>query len=426
MNIIHRVTCGLLILTATLQSTCNFDATYIGFYKFADGIGKRAIGQIQTLKDALKINFVNTYPVIAIADDIAEPVLKILRHPDKTPGTVMVFVDTLYGFDKKRFSKQISQCKIKLAYVTIESTKAPVKWVNTLNDHFDGVLVPDPFCLQALKESGVTKPIFVLPEVCYLEEFLNEPLQEKPHTPFSFGVSATSLVYKNNDLLLEAFAAEFKNSPDVVLRIHNHNAAKSSRITNKIKELDLTNVIATHGPIKKEEYIAHMKNIDCYTLLSKGEGFSATPREALALGRPCILANHTAHRTICDTGYVRAIEAPLVEKHDSENYEGDDVGNVFNCELSEVRKALRDVYEHYALYVTKALMGREWVKQYTGEQLKPRFISMLKPRKVIFGDKNEVTSDYLMIDSPELYEKYMTYIIAPNEAGQKSENKELS
>lgn len=196
-----------------------YDVTYVGFYKFADGIGRRSIGQIQMLKDTLKVNFIPSEP--GFENDIEPSVLNILRGKDKTPGTIMVFVDSFYGHKESYFGRR-SECKIKFAYVTVESTKAPVSWVKFLNSYFDGVLVPDPWCAQSLKISGVIPPIFILPEVCFLEDYLQEPLQVKSQYPFCFGVSAQAWPYKNYDLLLEAFAAEFRNSPDVTLKIHNH------------------------------------------------------------------------------------------------------------------------------------------------------------------------------------------------------------
>lgn len=411
---IKKILINTLLLWAPHNTMCSFDVTFLGPHAFADAIGRRSIGQMQTLKDTLSVNFVNTRTKAGDANDIDPSVLTIFRHPDKSPGTVMVFLDVFNDSSKNKLYEVSSRYKIRLAYVTVESTKAPASWIEVLNSHFDGVLVPDPWCEKCLKSSGLRPPVFVLPELCYLEEFLMEPLQSKPHYPFSFGVSAKSYDYKNYDLLLDAFAAEFKNSLDVILRIHNSYQAKAHRITKKIRSLGLKNVIASHGPMNKADYKTHMQNIDCYVLVSKGEGFSITPREALALGRPCILANHTAHKTICDTGLVRAVDASIIEKHNSENYFGEDVGNVFNCRIEDVKKALRDVHENYDLYVRKALSGREWVKQYLSENLKAKYISMLKPKRVLLGNKNEATNDYLITDSKELYEKYVKHVITPS------------
>lgn len=404
----------LFVLMTTFSALVAVDVTFVGPYKFADGIGRRSIGQLQTLKESLSVNFINTRPKISDDSDIESETLAILRSSGhKKPGTVMVYLDTLYAYPKSKLIQQCSQHKINFVYLTVESTRAPASWVETLNECFDGAFVPDISCTEALKASGIKIPVFVLPEICYLEEFLAEPLRKKPHHPFTFGVSATGLHYKNYDLLLDAFAAEFKHSPGVRLKIHNHRADKRGRIVDKIKSLGLKNVLDTHGPIEWKDYQTHMNSIDCYVLLSKGEGFSITPREALALGRPCILANHTAHRTICDSGYVYAVDAPILEKHDGENYNREDVGYIFNCTWYQARKALREVYNNYERYLNKAYEGREWVKQYLSSNLKARYVSALKPKKVILGDRNEVTGGYVITDSQALYNKYMSYIIAP-------------
>lgn len=401
----------ILSILMPLQAASHFDVSYVGFYKMADGIGRRAISQVQMLKNAVKVNFIPSQP--GVKDDIDPKILSIFNGQDKTPGTVMIFVDTLHGHEKTPYYGKSSQCKIKYIYITIESTCAPASWVKIINKFFDGVLVPDEWSINSLKDSGVTKPIFVLPEVCFLESFLQEPLQEKPHQPFTFGVTATAWPYKNYDLLLEAFAAEFKNSADVKLKTHNTFMKNAHLVERKIEQLGLSNITATHGPLNMGDYKAHMKSIDCYVLVSKGEGFSLTPREALALGRPCILANHTAQKTLCKTGFVRPVPATIIEKHDGNNYSGEDVCTVFNCSVDDLRAALRDVYENYNSYVSKAIKGREWVQRYLAPNLLPRYLSVIKPKRVLFGENNEATDEYLMTNSRELYNAYMKHVMRP-------------
>ena len=77
-------------------------------------------------------------------------------------------------------------------------------------------------------------------------------------------------------------------------------------LKKQIKQFKLTNVELTEGMLSREENIDFFRDIDCYVLVSKAEGFSITPREALAAGIPCILSNNTAHKTICETGLVYA------------------------------------------------------------------------------------------------------------------------
>lgn len=394
-----------------------YDLTIAGYHNSSVSIGRRAINFINALhdqNDSLKINYIDCRSSIngvsqSRDQDIDPSVLKIIHNEDRTPGAITFFVDLL-TLNGRRIFENVPDSKIKLALVTLETTKAPILWVEALNSRFDGVVVPDIWLVDVLKNSGVEKPIFVVPEICPLEDFLAKPLQMEPHKPFVFGVSALIERNKNYDLLLDAFSATFKNNENVVLKITSAGSLNAEKLRERVKALGLTNVQINTKSLSWQAYVNnHMCAIDCYVLISKGEGFSMTPREALALGRPCILADHTAHRTICKTGFVRPVDALIIEDHGGENYAGERLGNNFNCKLSDVCEALRDVYEHYDHFLHKAHHAREWAAQYTAENLRPVYHSLFKPSRIILGDKNEVTCDYVMTSSPELYEKYMRY-----------------
>ena len=72
----------------------------------------------------------------------------------------------------------------------------------------------------------------------------------------------------------------------------------------------------------------------------------------------------------------------------------------------DVRKALRDVYENYQKHLTKAALGRVWVKQYCVESLKPKYLNLVRPKLVILGPDNKITDQHLMTNSKTLFNKY--------------------
>ena len=93
---------------------------------------------------------------------------------------------------------------------------------------------------------------------------------------------------------------------------------------------------------------------------------------------------------------------------------GREYGHNFNCRVDDVQKALREVYTHYDVYLKKAEIGRTWVEQYLWSNVKTKFLNLIKPHKVIMGNKNMVTDKFIMTTSEELYKKYLQVINSTN------------
>lgn len=290
---------------------------------------------------------------------------------------------------------------IKMAYVVAEYTKIPHNEVNIFNTHFDALIVPDPWLEPVYKSSGVTIPIFTLPLVLDLKSLHNRPVRKNAVHPFVFGFSGVGAHRKNLKLLISAFSKEFGNDENVLLVIHSRFKYKGEAVEKLLPNRTVKNIIALNKSFSRAEYEDFIANLSCYTILSKAEGFSITPREALAAGVPCVLSNNTAHKTICETRCVVAVKSEILEHQRSQNK-----GFVFNCSLNDTRKALRAVYENYDHYWKLAQKGREWTKEYLLENLQPKYLSLVKPSRVILGNENKVTNEYLMVASRTLFNKY--------------------
>ncbi len=381
--------------------------TVIGYIKMADGLGRMPVELIEALKDEVSIGFLRTHS--NILDDVPEDVQKIVRKNDRRLGKVIILEDCLWWprhTPFKRLKTPAAEDQIRIAYSMFESSAIPPMWVSILNTYFDAVAVPDPFLVDVYKNSGVKLPIFVLPLGLDLEPLLSQPLKTKRSDPMVFANLSTCTPRKNQITLLRAFAAAFGNRSDVQLRLNSRisDNGYDEVIRSEIKALGLKNVIFTVETLPVSEYLSLFQTVDCYVNLAKGEGFSIQPREAMALGIPVICTNNTAQTTICETGLVRGVPATVAEP--ALYPWGSYYGHAFNCTVEDAAAALRDVYTHYEDYLKCAPFARLFAARSHYPHIRPLYLSLVKPKRVILGKENRLTADYLMTDSEELYKKY--------------------
>ncbi len=305
----------------------------------------------------------------------------------------------------KEYSLIPNSSFLRYAFVVTEWTKISQDKVQIFNNNFDALIIPDPWGEAIYRKSGVRIPIFTLPLVLDLHALHQKQVQKRTTRDFVFGFSGIDIHRKNVKLLVKAFANVFGNKSDVSLVLHFRSGEDIYRAKQMIRKSKCHNIKIIYKAFTRAEYEDFLTSLSCFVLLSKGEGFSIVPREALAAGIPCILSNNTAHKIICDTGYVAAVKSEIVERAYSKKL-GKERGSMFNCNIKDVQKALRDVYQRYDHHWQRAQMGREWTKQYLAENLTPKYMSLVQPTHVILGKENKVTDTYLMVNTQELFYKY--------------------
>lgn len=388
------------------------DLTIIGPTNETSSIGYFTVDVIETLKSELNINIVRLIRTDKEALIASEEVQEIIEKPFLEPGKVALMLDNMLWCKHHENYKKVPESKIKIAYSTFEMTKIPEQWAKILNKFFDLVAVTDSYWVKKYQDSGVKIPIFVVPlGVHKLDDLFNFEGKVNQRTPFVFGSAVTNTERKNLKLLVSAFDEEFDISENVVLKINSCLSYRGIDVNDPwFQSITKNRIFFTEKLLSRPDYVSFMRDLDCYINISKGEGFSITPREALALQVPCIISNNMGQETICNSGLVRNVASEIREPADSnfQDVYGDiDLGYCFNCSIEDVRAALRDVYENYAMYSKKAQQGPLWVSQYSWKNLKYRYLNLVKPKKIILGDRNEVTDDYFMTNSKRLYKKYL-------------------
>jgi glycosyltransferase involved in cell wall biosynthesis len=387
--------------------------TVVGVVNMADGIGRQSVELIEALRDKVSVGFVATAK--PCYKSVSTPVKRIIKNHYRPMGRVVVFEECIWTPEKAHYQllktpKQGTQ--IRLAYTMFESSEIPSEWVSILNEYFDAAVVPDHFLVRVYQDCGVEIPIFVLPLGLNLEPFLKEEVKRKPHYPIVFGNFAACLNRKNQKLLVEAFHEAFGDTDKVVLKINSRYSQEQTaeEIKQLIEEKQMKNVVFTQRSLNSQEYLEAFKTLDCLVSISKGEGFSTQPREAMALGIPVIVSDNSAQKTICRSGLTKIVKASLKEPAMRSwgviLKEPVQYGYEYNCTKEDVVEALLDMYDNYDFYLAKSEQLKNWARKYDYSQLKPLYLSLVKPQKIVLSTKNKITEEALYTNSKKLYEKY--------------------
>jgi glycosyltransferase involved in cell wall biosynthesis len=380
----------------------NIDVTVATNIMQADGIGRQGIGILKTVYDSLNVNVYKVGP--CVYKDVPYQILDIIKAPFNGFGKI-TFWTFILGLDSgwSQYHKEVTS-PIKIAYSMFESDLIPGIWVDILNKYYDMVVVPDPYLVGVYKSSGVKIPIFIIPLGITIENLLSKPLKINVNDPFTFGMSAGFWGRKGHIDVLQAFAKRFGNDPKFKLRLHGRFGPYKNTVEKAIKDVALNNVELLTEALSPIDYDNFMNSIDCYTFVSGGEGFSITPREMLALGKPVILSNNTCHKTICDSGFVIPIAANNKVPAFYEVF-NKSIGNHYKVNIDDLADVMKQVVDNYDQYLKQAEGGREWVKQYLWPNLKPQYMNLFKPKSIELGTNNHIDENTFITSNKKLFNK---------------------
>ncbi len=353
------------------------DLTLVGNAKFADGIGRHALLFANTLgKSNLDVNFKVIGEPIRNWKEVLPNAFKTLSRPFNGYGKIS-FYTYIIGLDNDQLlplhQEVISSSKKAFAYSMLESDALPPKWKDVLNKYAK-VIVPDPFYIDVYKNSGVRVPVEVMPLPIILDEFFAIP-KKKRGEEFIFGMAAGAWDRKGFVKLIKCFKKLYGSNPAVKLKLHSRFGSGMKDIIQALNDANCSNIIFTTGEISRKDYVQWMSDLDCYVFPSRGEGYSISPREAMAAQIPTIILNHTAHKTICDSGWVISVPANKKIPAAYEVFGGKTFGNFFDCEDKDLMDAMERVVK--APQVDTA-GGKEWVEQFTCEALASKYTEFFK------------------------------------------------
>ena len=192
----------------------------------------------------------------------------------------------------------------KVIILTVwETTKVPDSWIDNANAA-DAIIIPSKQNEEALKDSGIASPIYIVPHGSDCNAFKPEniPLSlTDARDKFTFLSVFQWQHRKAPEILLKAFWEEFSRDDNVCLIVktywgsHVISKQESRHIMSQISDYKQRLGVSDSAPIYLSTSIfedADLKGLyttsDCFVLPTRGEGVGLPYMEALSSGIPVI------------------------------------------------------------------------------------------------------------------------------------------
>jgi GT2 family glycosyltransferase len=237
----------------------------------------------------------------------------------------------------------------RVGWTMLEVTGLPQAWVDGCN-RMDEVWVPASFNVETFRASGVRVPIEVMPLGVDVDYYNPEITGFRPSDRFTFLSVFEWGERKAPEVLLRAFAEEFKESDDVLLVLSVFNRDPQVDVEREIERLDLPRsggapvVVLVNPRFASYQMGALYRSADCFVLPSRGEGWGMTALEAMASGLPTIATNWGGMADFLHDGIGYPLDWRFVPAEARcPYYDGFDWAEP---DPDHLRSLLRHVYEH--------------------------------------------------------------------------------
>lgn len=244
---------------------------------------------------------------------------------------------------------------IRVANTMCEADHLAPVWAEKLNSmHY--IIVPNKFCEEVFRASGVTQPIKVIPHGVETERF---PYYKRPkRDTFTFGIvgDLEQTDRKGAFDLIRAFSSEF-DEPDVrlILKSSNNGFGYYSRFTDPRISV-ITEIYTTE---KLNEFY---RSLDCFVFPTKAEGVGYPPREAMSTGCPTIVTKWGGTRDIADESISFPLRNLTLKKRPV-FIEQD--GNWACPDIREIMYQMRYIYENRHEAMGRGIVGSNFIKGYS-------------------------------------------------------------
>jgi len=256
--------------------------------------------------------------------------------------------------------------RYKMLFTMMETRRLHPGYVERCNCA-DEVVVPSRWCKEVFLESGVRKPLSVVP--LGVDTDIYHPDVE----PISFSKNLKPFVFlsvfgwslrKGYDVLLKSYLEEFTGDEPVSLLISSRYFGSTHESKKKFIREDIARVssmvsnpnkphVCLFGDILSDTMMPRLyAAADCYVLITRGEGFGLPPAEAGACRLPVICSRYSGQTDFLDdtNSYLVDVDGFQSVKDDlskiSYFYQDAEFPIFGPKAVEQTRHLMRHVYEH--------------------------------------------------------------------------------
>lgn len=250
----------------------------------------------------------------------------------------------------------------RIVFTMFESSKIPDDWPEYLNGA-DKVLVPSRWCQEVFRKSGVETTVVPLGFDNNIFKYYERINKRKARKDFVFLHYNAFNIRKGFTELFKAFTQEFQKDEPVKLILKTNLRS----IPIPIRQEMYPNIKIIHEELPEKGLVELIKESDCFVFPSRGEGFGMTPLECMATGMPAIVPNAHGISEYFNNDYMYEVNVGSKCPGIYQRYKNQDVGEMVVCDVDDLRKQMRYVYEHQDEALEKGRKASEYVKKWTFE-----------------------------------------------------------
>jgi glycosyltransferase involved in cell wall biosynthesis len=256
--------------------------------------------------------------------------------------------------------------KYKVLFTMMETRTLHPHYVERCNSA-DEIVVPSHWCKEVFKESGVTKPMRVVPLG------VDTSLYVPGAKPIGFSKGLKDFVFlsvfgwsmrKGYDVLLKSYFEEFTSDDPVSLVIMSRYKGSTDEHQKQVVRDDIARIASMVQNPKKPHVLLFGDTLsdemmprlyaaaDCYVLISRGEGFGLPYCEAAACGLPVIGSRYSGQTDFLNDDNSYLVDVDGFRKSDrdiswiSYFYEDAEFPILGPSAVEQTRVHMRDVFEN--------------------------------------------------------------------------------